>query len=257
MKVLFVLINILISIFQPIECVNAESVAYAQILQAGCYLYKTPTDNTNYTNVYFMLENSYFVQLLSDYNEEFYKAKYIDTIGYVKKSQVQCVQGTPNTPFLNTISFRVFNNTSRPMYDIPFANTNNPTLKLYLPLYCEDLIYYGKIYGESVVQERTNIWYYCKYTVTNECGYVYSDACDKMGSIVQNTEKLPYIDSPQWTLATNGNNQLITINSKPFKISVLLICIPFVIFAILLIRFAYSKRSNKKEIDIFNPFDKK
>lgn len=256
MKVLFVLINVLISIFQPIKCVNAESVAYAQILQAGCYLYKTPEDNTNYSNVYFMLESSYFVQLLSDYNAEFYKAKYIDTIGYVKKSQVQCVQGTPNTPFLNTISFRVFNNTSRAMYDKPFANSNNPTLKLYLPLYCEDLIYYGKIYGESVIEERTNIWYYCKYTITNEYGYVYSDSCDKMDSIVQNTEKLPYIDSPQWKLTTNSDNQLIAIDSKPFKIITILLCIPFAIFAILLIRLAYTKRSsNKKEIDIFNPYE--
>ena len=235
--------------------VDAQGVAYAQILQAGCYLYKTPVDNTNYTNVYFMLENSYFVELISDYSDEFYKAKYIDTIGYVKKSQVQCVKGTPKTPFLNNISFRVYSNTSRAMYDKPFANTNNPTLKVYLPLYCEDLIYYGKIYGESAVEERTNLWYYCKYTITNEYGYVYSDACDKMDSIILNTEKLPYIDTPQWNIISPANNQLITLNSKPFKITTLLICVPFVIFAILLIRLAYTKKNSKKEIDTFNPFE--
>ncbi|MBQ7880772.1 MAG: hypothetical protein IJ358_02910 [Clostridia bacterium] len=255
MKVLLILINIFVNIFQPINSVNAESVAYAQILQAGCYLYKTPTDNTNYSNTFFMLENSYFVQLLSDYNDEFYKAKYIDTIGYVKKSQVQCVQGVPKTPFLNTVSFRVYNNTSRSMYDKPFANSNNPTLKVYLPLYCEDLIYYGKIYGESVIEERTNIWYYCKYTVTNECGYVYSDSCDKMDSIVINTEKLPYISSPQWENVSSSNPSLIAVDSNPFKITTALICIPFVIFAILFMKFALSKRQNKKEIDTFNPFE--
>ncbi|MBO5910415.1 MAG: hypothetical protein J6Q15_02785, partial [Clostridia bacterium] len=162
MKILLIAINMLISIFQPIPNVRADSVAYAQVLQAGCYLYKTPSDNTNYNNVFFMLENTYFVQLLSEYDDQFYKAKYIDTIGYVKRSQVQCVKGTPKTPFLNTISFRVYNNVSRAMYDKPFINTNNPTLKVYLPLYCEDLIYYGKIYGESAIEERTNIWYYCK-----------------------------------------------------------------------------------------------
>ena len=256
MKILLILINILISFFHTIPEVNAESVAYAQVLQAGCYLYKTPSDNTNYSNVHFILEQSYFVQLLSEYNNEFFKAKYIDTIGYVKRSQVQCVQGVPNTPFLNNISFRVYNNSSRSMYDKPFANSNNPTLKVYLPLYCEDLIYYGKIYGESAVEERTNIWYYCKYTVTNECGYVYSDACDKMDSIIPNTEKLTYINSPQWNISSSNNKSLMSVDSKPFKITVILICIPFVIFAILLVRLAYTKRKgNEKEIDTFNPFE--
>lgn len=255
MKILMLIINIFTALFSPITSVEASSIAYAQILQTGCYLYKTPVDNTNYTNVYFMLENSYFVELISDYNDEFYKAKYLDAIGYVKKSQVQCVQGTPKTPFLNNISFRVFSSDSREMYDKPFAHTNNPTLKVYLPLYCTDLIYYGKIYGESAIEERTNIWYYCKYTVTNECGYVYSDACDKMSTIVKNTEKLPYIDSPQWNIS-NSNPQLISVNSKPFKITTLLIFIPFIIFAILLIKFAYTKsQSSKKEIDTFNPFE--
>ncbi len=255
MKTILVLISVICNVFTPIKQVEAQTVAYAQILHAGCYLYKTPSDNTNYNNVYFMLENSYFVELLSDYNEEFYKAKYIDCIGYVKKTQVQCVQGTPKKPYLDNISFRVYNNLSRGMYDKPYMNTNNPTLKVYLPMYCEDLIYYGFVYGESAVEERTNIWYYCKYTVTNEFGYVYSDACDKMTNIIPNSEKLPYISTPQWNLNSSPSQQLIAMNSKPFKITIILICIPFVIFALLLFKLGYIKRQNKKEIDTFNPFE--
>lgn len=255
MKILLVLLNLICSVFQPIKYVSADTGVYAQILHAGCYLFKNPIDNTNYSNVYFMIENSYFVELLSDYNNEFYKAKYLDTIGYVKKSQVQCVQGAPKTPYLNNISFRVYNNTSRAMYDKPFMNSNNPTLIVYLPLYCQDLIYYGKVYGESAIEERTNIWYYCKYTVTGACGYVYSDSCDKMDTILQNSEKLPYISEPQWTTSKNSNPQLISIDSKPFKISIILISIPFVVFAIMLFKLAITKRTNKKEIDTFNPFE--
>ncbi len=253
MKIFLSILSIIFSCFQPINYVNADSVCYAQILHSGCYLYRTPIDNTGFANTYFILENSYFVQLLSDYNDEFYQAKYLDVVGYVKKSQVQCVQGTPKTPFLNNVSFRVYNNTSRGLYDKPYMNTNNPTLRVYLPLYCQDLIYYGKIYGESAIEERTNIWYYCKYTVTNECGYVYSDTCDKMDPIIVNSEKLPYITSPQWNISPT-NTQLVKLNSKPFKITIILVCIPFVIFAILLIKLAYNKRQNKKEIDTFNPF---
>ena len=253
MKFLLIFINILCSIFQPIKYVEASGVAYAQILHNGCYLYKAPVDNTNYANVYFMLENSYFVELLSDYDDEFYKAKYLDVIGYVKKSQVQCVQGTPQNPFLDNISFRVYSNNSRGLYDKPYMNTNNPTLKLYLPLYCRDLIYYGIVYGESAVEERTNIWYYCKYTTTGVCGYVYSDACDKMDTIIPNSEKIPYLSTPKWNLTPPQNNQLIAINGKPFKITIVLICIPFIIFAILLFKLALSKQQ-KKEIDTFNPF---
>ncbi len=254
MKIIAVLMLSLFGLFKPIPYVNASTGAYAQILHTGCYLYKTPVDNTNYLNVFFMLENSYFVELLSDYNEEFYKARYLDVVGYVKKNQVQCVQGTPRNPFLNNVSFRVYNNISRAMYDKPFANTNSPTLKVYLPLYCDDLIYYGKVYGESAIEERTNIWYYCKYTVTGVCGYVYSDSCDKMDTIVPNSEKLPYITSPMWNSHPTTSTQLISINSKPFKITTILICIPFVIFAFFLFRLALKKR-NKKEIDTFNPFE--
>lgn len=255
MKTFLILLNLVLNFFQPIKFVEAESDAYAQIVNVGCYLFKTPTDNTNFNNVYFMLENSYFVKLLSDYNDEFFKAQYLDVVGYVKKSQVQCVQGTPKTPYLNNISFRVYSNASRAMYDKPYANSNKPTLKVYLPLYCEDLIYYGIIYGESAIEERTNIWYYCKYTVTNECGYVYSDSCDKMDTIIPNSEKLPFISSPDWNTSTSNNPRLIALNSKPFKISIVIICIPFVLFVFFLIKFAYIKKQNKKEIDTFNPFE--
>ena len=85
MKIFLLLINVICSIIQPIPYVCADTSVYAQILHAGCYLYKTPIENTNYANVYFMIENTYFVELLSDYNDEFYKAKYMDIIGYVKK----------------------------------------------------------------------------------------------------------------------------------------------------------------------------
>lgn len=244
----------LVGLFKPILYVNADTGVYAQILNTGCYLYKTPVDNTNYLNVYFMLENTYFVELLSDYNDDFYQAKYLDIVGYVKKSQVQCVQGSPRNPYLTNVSFRVYNNTSRSMYDKPFANSNNPTLKVYLPLYCDDLIYYGKVYGESAIEERTNIWYYCKYTVTGVCGYVYSDSCDKMDAIVPNSEKLPYISSPAWSSNQVNSTQLISINSKSFKTTAILISIPFGIFAFFLFRLALQKR-NKKEVDTFNPFD--
>ncbi|MFQ6724224.1 MAG: hypothetical protein ACLRFE_02700, partial [Clostridia bacterium] len=152
------------------------------------------------------------------------------------------------------VSFRVYSDLSRAMYDKPYANSNNPTLKVYLPLYCENLMYYGMIYGESAVEERTNIWYYCKYTTTGVCGYVYSDACDKMTNIIPNSEKLPYISEPQWHVNT-ASNQLISIDSKPFKISIVLICIPFVIFIFLLFKLAYTKLQSKKEIDTFNPFE--
>lgn len=232
----------------------ADNYPYAQVLQSGCYLYKTPLDNTNYTNTYFLLEPSYFVQLLSEYNSEFFKVRYMDVLGYVKKNQVQCVQGVPSSPYLSNIKFRVFGSVSRSLNDKPYLNTNNPVLKEYLPLYCDDLIYYGKIYGESAVEERTNIWYYCKYTVTGETGYVYSDSCDKMTEIVKNTERLAYVSSPQWSTTASASPQLVSVSSKPFKVWVVVICIPFAVFAFFLVKLAYKRKEKQVETD-FNPFD--
>ena len=75
-----------------------------------------------------------------------------------------------------------------------------------------------------------------------------------MSSIVSNTEKLPYISSPEWN-TTPTNTPLVVIDSKPFKITTLLISIPFIIFLILLFKFAIVKRGNKNEIDTFNNFE--
>lgn len=253
MKILLIIL-MLFDLFSPPQTAHATNYPYAQVLQSGCYLFKTPLDNTNYSNTYFMLEPSYFVQLLSEYNSDFFKVKYMDIWGYVKKNQVQCVQGTPSNPYLDNVKFRVFGTMSRSLNDKPFLNTNSPMLKEYLPLYCDDLIYYGKIYGESAVEERTNIWYYCKYTVTGETGYVYSDSCDKMTEIVKNTEKLAYVSSPQWTTSPVPSPQIVSINSKPFKAWVIIICIPFVIFAFLLLKLAYKRKEKQVETE-FNPFD--
>ena len=76
-----------------------------------------------------------------------------------------------------------------------------------------------------------------------------------MSTIVKNTEKLPFIDEPVWKTEIVESNQLIKVDSNPYKLTVILICIPFALFALLLIKFAFTKKTNKKEVDIFNPFE--
>ena len=60
-----------------------ETSYYARIMFDDVFLYKEPTENNNNENIYFVLPQTYFVELL-DKCENFYKARYLDKIGYVK-----------------------------------------------------------------------------------------------------------------------------------------------------------------------------
>ena len=253
--IILVLILFLNATTPVVYAENTSETYYAQIMFEQVYLYKTPTNDNSTLNVYFEIPKTYFVELLENANESFYYAKYSNIFGYVKKASVQAVSNTPNSPFLDNLKFRVYADLSRNMQTEPNLSSNTSSLVASVPLYSRNLTFYGKIIGENLIEGRTNIWYYCKYTVTNECGYVYSDACDKMDNIVKNTEKLPYISTPQWNLTPTQSPQLVAIDSNPFKITVILICIPFIVFGIILLRWAYTKKGNKKEIDTFNPFD--
>jgi len=137
---------------------------FARIFDDNIYLYKTP-NNTVSDNIYFVLQPTYFVELLEEANSTFYKAKYLDIEGYVKKNEVQVVATPPRTPYANNINFRIFNNSSQIMRTIPSASGGNSTQVCFLPLFSQDAQFYGYIEGESAIPQRTNIWYFCKYTL--------------------------------------------------------------------------------------------
>lgn len=172
---------------------HAQNTVFARIEKTGVFLYNSPVDDIAYK--VFEIPKSYFVELLGkaeDADNLFYSARYLDVCGYVKKSDVVPVQGTPITPFADNISFRVFalaglDLKSTPSGDSPFNRIVN------VPYLSTNLVYYGTCPGQQLIPEKSNLWFYCKYINGNNTyfGFLYSEFCDKLSPIPTNTEILP------------------------------------------------------------------
>ena len=92
--IVFILSSLVVSLpLTKVTILNATNqTCYAQILSDDVCLYKTPYDLDDYSNVYFILPKTYFV-LLTDISGDFYKARYQEFEGFVKKDKVQAVKG--------------------------------------------------------------------------------------------------------------------------------------------------------------------
>lgn len=213
--------------------VFATNICYARVLTDNVYLYKSALSIEDASNVYFEIPKTYFVALLSNANQDFYQAKYLDFSGFVKKESVQAISGTPNNPYLEGLHFRVYSEQSRELRSQPnHINGENDQIA-YIPLYNKNLTFYGKIKGEAVVLERTNIWYYCKYTADKEyIGYVYSDFCDGLpNELPKNTEEVTYSTNPTF-------EKIVETTTKPTNnalgIVIAILCLPSLAFVFLI-----------------------
>ena len=217
---------------------------YARILFDQVYLYKTPTDDNSISNIYFELPKTYFVELI-DKHGEFYQAKYLSFQGFVKKDSVQAINGTPLNPYLNNINFRVYAELSQNLRSEPFVSNYNLITKI--PPLTKNIQYIGKINGECLIEGRTNVWFFCKYSIDNSVnyGYVYSDFCDEITPININTETFDYINNPSFEPVTEQINS-IPENSNIVGLIVGILSIPALIFIFLVMK--SGKILNQKKI---------
>lgn len=212
-----------------------NSSYFARIVAEDVYLYKTPLDVQDYSNIYFTLPKTYFVELISVANSQFYHCNYLSFSGYVKKNSVQAVSGTPSNPYLKNINFRVYSDLSRDMRTAP-TNSAESSQVCFVPQLSRNLTYYGTIKGKSLIDGRTDIWYYCKYSGDQDYfGYVYSDFCDEMTPIISNTENLTEISNPTFEPSS------ITPTSMPLKdnhlgIIIGLLSVPALIFVFMVFK---------------------
>ncbi len=180
-------------LFPSYKCSFASaSSIYAKIEQDGVYLYNSPKSEDDAK--LFQLQNSYFVRLLENANDEFYYCAYKDVYGYVKKSEVVAMDGTPKTPFVEA-TFRIYATQGLGMYSSPSINNDN--LKCTIPYLTDNLVYYGTIDGQQAIPEKSSTWIYCKYNYdASNYGFVYSVFCDKLPVITTNNERFNVISQP-------------------------------------------------------------
>jgi hypothetical protein len=201
----------------------------------------------------FEIPKSYFVELISQYDDVFYKAKYIDITGYIKINEVSPVSTAPQNPYANDITFRVYSSDGINVRTEPYTKNGLETIKGSLTVLDENVFYYGKIEGEEVIKNRGNIWYYCKYKTNKEMiyGYVYAGYCDMLTKINENNEEATYTSNPFFiTQSEIINNQLTTNNSIKNTI-LILTTIPTILFLFLLFKpyqITKKEKQNKKSI---------
>lgn len=245
MKILLVFVLMLVNIFTffsvPAQA-SSDEIIYARILTNNVCFYSAPSDSS----ALFYIPNSYFVQLLDNAGENYYTARYSDLFGYVKKSEVTPVVGTPITPYAEKLSFRVISLNglelrSVPRSSSPFEIVDN------VPYLETDLVYYGQMAGDSLVPECTNIWYYCKYLdgTTSSMGYLYSLFCDKLTTIPTNTEVMEVRTEPIFVEEENsGTTSTLNFSSPTQILIVVAVCLPCLLIIYLLFK---PTRIAKKE----------
>lgn len=202
----------------------AERKYYAKINQSEVYFYSQPIDSSDYQ--LFSIPESYFVLLLDNENQDFYYAQYDDLFGYVKKTQVVAMDGTPSMPY-PTLYYRIFALDGMHMYSSPYLQEQYEVA--YIPYLTESIIFYGYAKGDSI-PGKSNLWYYSKLD-NNEYGYVYSVFCDNL-TILENTEVFSIIDNPDFTSANNPQS----LSSVAMTFIIIGVSLPCIVVIYLLIK---------------------
>ena len=238
----FFIININSYFSIRISYAQNNDIYYAKIISSNIKLYKSTNGIEDVDNIYFVIPQSYFVQIQNCENDNYYKATYIDTVGYVKKDEVQCVKGIPQNPFA-TASFRIFIPGGVELRSSPTQSEGLNTVAN-LNFLETNLKFYGSIDGEEAISYKSSIWYYCKYIKNGSeiKGYVYSAFCDLLTSIPTNNENLEYIEEPDFSIPTQGQPSIAPedpISELPSVTQIIIIiavCLPciFIIYLLFL-----------------------
>lgn len=224
---------------------NPNENYYAQIQNKNVYLYNAP-----FGSPIFEIPETYYVKLLEKSKNGFYKAQYIDIIGYIMETEIQCVANPPATPFLSTVSFRNYGAQSSELRTEPTRLGGTSTLICELPLYETNFTYYGKISGEEVVPNRGDIWFYCSYTKNNQTkqGYIYSGLIDMMTSYISNPIDPYPILKHEWKedKQTETTGATLSLPSKKQTLIILAITIPIIALIALMFKPMQAKKHTSK-----------
>ena len=195
---------------------------FARITSNHAYLYMS-AKNTIENNVLCFLEDTYFVEITLNYNEEFYKVIYNGISGYAKKNDVILVSGTPKNPY-PSCKIKTINNKC---YLRRTPKVNDENIVTVIPENCQDLNYIGKVYGEEAIDYQGGLWYLVSYFGVQ--GYIYSKYIASISSIAINSENINELES------------ISTLNPTPLSniecaIIVVILTIPILFIVIMMYR---------------------
>ena len=148
MKKLLLLIICILLIF-PIPNTNvvlANNATYAQITTAKSYLYRNPTSNPDITNIWCELAETYFVEIINDYNDNFYKVNYNSIVGFVRKSDIKEITNAPISPFPSNIHLNIKSTSGCYLRELPISKTTNSNIISTLDKGTTNILFIGYAY---------------------------------------------------------------------------------------------------------------
>ena len=236
--VIILCVVFLLNFLLNIKVVNAENYIYARIMDSDTCLYSSNTFDEN--SVLFTLERTYFVKIITS-NPNYLKVKYFSVNGYVRPEEVEIVNGIPNKPYPENITFNINSPLNLKIRLTPTMKTEDNVIAI-LPKNDTQLNYIASTVGEESIKNMGTKWYYCSYTYSNNSitfGYVYAPLTENLTKITLNTE-------------TFEEKQELTENEIPNDITerqnliiVVLLCSPAILIIILLV-VPLNKKSNSK-----------
>lgn len=193
----------------------------------------------------FEIPKTYYIKLLEDEIDGYYKAQYMGATGYVRANEIQCVEGYPERPYLDYVNFRILAEQSAELRSEPSRVKGINTLIVELPLYETNFIFYGTIEGEEVVPSRGNEWYYTSYRKNGvtEFGYVYSGLTDMFSPFTENALSLYPIPKHNWQIITE--DEIVLPNFEPPTTSELAIILAIIIPSLLLLLIMFKTGGKK------------
>ncbi len=214
MKKIILIAIIVITIIQlqsipQIQNVNAEKINYARVETNGSYLYKTATANPSTSNIWCELEKTYFVQILNNYNDYFYKVSYNSIIGFAKKSDLSIVLSTPLMPYPSGININIKNTSGCYLRSSPISKTTNNNIIKTLNKGTKNILFIGYIHGDENIDLKGNLWYLVKYE--DEIGYIFSDFVENKVTLYPNLEEISLLNNLPSSLLNPINNSTTLI----------------------------------------------
>lgn len=240
MKIYLVVLLILMS-FCPYTYCNSN---YALITDSSAKLYLKPEKDDSIKNIICVMEDTYYVEILHTYDENYYKVNYCGVTGYVLRQTVKRVDGTPKKPYPENVSLKTIRNNVY-LRTTPEKSNNSLTI---VPPNCTELKYIGYVYGEQVDDFRENIWYYVKYL--DVYGYIYSEYVDSISPIPRNIEQLSFLN--------NDFDDIVNpLSNGTCVLLVIVLTLPTLLILYFLYRKPKPKRKFKERIMVVKEYDDK
>lgn len=206
---------------------NDTTILYGKIITNNANLLKMSVEIEDPSTVYFLLEESYFVKILSKIDDNFYYVEYKDLKGYVKSQNIMLVNEAIQTPYLDNIAFNLSKDCF--LYQEPKNTQNNQITKLSKN---QTINYYGKIFADEIAQNSGDVWYYSSVQTQQGLvyGYIHSSFAYNLSPINPNQEI-----STQFVSNQNEINSILSLNLKTQSILIVIISFPvlFLLFILL------------------------